>query len=1306
MRWRKTIGWTLVGLAVLFVFAGAGLHFYMRSESFRESAIHRIVAEADSATGGHTQVRGFDFDLSNLTAHLYGIVIHGKEGPDAPPFLQADELTVRFKIQSLLRRQVKFRELTIERPIARVIFDRDGNSNIPQPSESNASSGTDVFQLAVGHLALNNGEVDYSDRKLPLDAELRDLRTEIRLDASASRYTGSISYSSAEVRYEKYAPLPHSLDAKFTATPSLFKLESAAIGIGSSTMKLAAEVANFNEPAIQGSYDILLHSQDVNEFAPGMRPAGDIRSTGDFHYRDVSGQPFLKSVAVQGQLNSTGVTLLLSGERLEVKNFRGQYKLADGSLQATEVEAETLGGRVTAVASVDRLDRAPAPHLQATLRNVSLHSLQQVFRSNEVRQVAVSGALDGTVDASWEGSVSNIRARVDMVLRSAGAQNSADTSARDIPVAGVIHAMYEGRNNTVSFGPSSLRIPEMTVTVQGQVSKHSHLEVKANASDLHRLGALAARFRPPNAITPDVSGSATVNATIQGDMQKPAIQAHLSAANLHVQGSEWKSAELSLQAGPLGIVVSNGTLIGASRGRANFDVNVSLRDWSYLSSNPIQAHVWIQQMHIADLQHLANVQYPVSGELSAQVVLSGSQLDPRGSGSLEVANAQAYGEPLKSLTLTFHGENGAITSNLRVAANAGSVNASLSYAPKTRAYQVGVNAPAIVLQKLAMVQKKNLGMQGALAIFANGEGTLDHPQLDARIEIPELDVKQKSILGIEGDVHVANKQADIKLTSQVAQSSVHAQAHVDLTGDYRAEAAIDTGTVPLEVLLATFANTVPEGFSGQTEIHASLKGPLKDASQLEAHLVVPTLSASYRSLLIGAVNPLHADYFHSVVTLQPAEIRGTGTSLRVQGSLPLGGASVPNLTLQGSIDARLAQMISPESRSSGTATLDIRATGPLANPQIVGQLRLQKIAFATSAVPLGIDNLNGTLDLDGERARISQLTGQVGGGQVSIGGSLRYRPYPQFDIAVEATSVRLRYPEGLRSVLDGNLTWAGTTAASTLSGRVLVGALSFTPDFDISKFGDQFGGNAVVPAEPGFADTIRLQVAIQSKQTLSANSSQISVEGSTALSASGTAANPVITGRTDLTAGELFYRNVRYQLQRGIITFGDPNQTNPTLDVSLTTIVEQYNLRLNLRGPFDRLTTSYSSDPPLATADIINLIARGKTSSELAASNQSTDSMIASQAASELTGSLQKLAGISSLQVDPGLGTNNQNPSTTLAVQQRLTKNFLFTFSTDVSQPGNELVEGEYQINKRWSVSVTRDQLGGVSVDGRYHTKF
>jgi translocation and assembly module TamB len=366
---------------------------------------------------------------------------------------------------------------------------------------------------------------------------------------------------------------------------------------------------------------------------------------------------------------------------------------------------------------------------------------------------------------------------------------------------------------------------------------------------------------------------------------------------------------------------------------------------------------------------------------------------------------------------------------------------------------------------------------------------------------------------------------------------------------------------------------------------------------------------------------------------------------------------------------------------------------------------LKDLAFTTAEVPLGVEKLNGTLDITNNHVQIEKITGLVGGGQISVGGSIAYSPELQFNLALQGKLIRLRYPDGLRSLLDASLAFSGTKNASTLNGRVLIDSLSFTPDFDLAHFSDQLSTGSTL-SQPGFADTVKLAISVQSQDNLNATSSQISIAGQAALQVGGTAAYPVITGRTTLTSGELFYRNVRYQLQRGLITFDNPNETHPVMNVSVTTTVKQYNLTLTLRGPLDKLTTTYVSDPPLATADIINLVARGKTTQESAASSQSTDSMIASQAASQVSSSVQKLAGISSLQIDPTLGGNNQNPSARVAIQQRVSKNLLFTFSTDVSQPGSEMVQGEYQINKRWSVSVERDQVGGVSVDGRFHTRF
>jgi translocation and assembly module TamB len=1303
MKWKKWLGWTLAVLIILISVSVVGGYWYLKSAAFRQFAVRKIVAAANDATGGHTQIGSLDFQLSTLTAHLYDVVIRGNESPDAPPFFRVDKLTVGLKIQSVLRRKVNLSELLVEHPVVHLDVNSEGRSNIPQPSPSQSSSQTDIFELAVGHVSLTRGEIDYADRKVPLDADLYDLGTDIVFEPSATRYRGSISYDNGNVHYGGYVPLRHSLSAQFSATPSAFSLESGVLKVASSSVTLQANLTNFSNPAVAGNYNIRLHAQDFAAMAPGTKTAGDISLIGTIRYQSEPNQSFLRSVSAEGNIGSEALSAAYSGTRVEMRQLRGHYQLADSSLHANGIEAELLDGRVRADLEMKNLDATPTSRIRATLRNISLRAAQQAVNKSQPNRVAVSGILDGAADASWTGSMNNLVAHSDLTLRAA--MSSPKPSATSIPVAGTIHAAYDGPNNVVTLHQTSLQIPAATLTAEGQVSKRSQLEIHIDATDLHRLIELASAFYPtPNAPLL-VSGSGVMNVTIQGSTQKPEISGTLTAQNVAVQGSQWKNVALAIQADPSRIVLSKGTLIGAQHGQASFGATIGLHDWSYLPSNPIQANLSLRQMSVTDLVRLANVQYPVSGNLSANISVNGSQLEPAGSGSVDITNARVYDEPIQTLGAKFHTEGGSVISTLNVATAAGFANSSLTYTPKTKTYNIRLDAPAIVLQKLKTVQEKNWAVNGTLSLSASGQGTLDNPQLTAVLQLPKIEVQQKSISGVKAEVNIANHQADLTLDSQVAQAFVRARGHVNLTGDYETDASIDTAAIPLDVLLATYAGGAPNGFQGQTEFHATLKGPLKDKSQLEAHLTIPTLNASYQSLQIGAAGPIRADYSHSVITLQPAEIRGTETSIRIGGGVPLAGTGSATFTAQGSIDARILRIVSPDLTSSGTVTLDVRTSGSVKSPVVQGQVHLQNIALSTEAAPLSVDKLNGTLDLGNERVQISNLSGEINGGQVSATGSIEYRPSLQFNIALQGKSVRLLYPDGLRSLFDSNLNWTGTPQASTLTGRVLVDQLSFTPDFDLSTFSDQFS-NAAAPAEPGFEDTIKLQISVQTKDNLSATSSQVSLAGSADLNVIGTAADPVVIGRTDLTSGELFYRGVRYQLQRGIIAFQDPNQTAPVLDISVTTTVEQYNLTLNLRGPFDRLTTSYVSDPPLATADIINLIAMGKTTSESAAANQSTDSILASQALGQLGSGVQKLAGISSLQIDPLLSGNSQNPSQQVAIQQRVSKNFLFTFSTDVSQPGQEIVQGDYQINKKWSVSVERDQLGGVSVDGRYHTSF
>jgi translocation and assembly module TamB len=404
---------------------------------------------------------------------------------------------------------------------------------------------------------------------------------------------------------------------------------------------------------------------------------------------------------------------------------------------------------------------------------------------------------------------------------------------------------------------------------------------------------------------------------------------------------------------------------------------------------------------------------------------------------------------------------------------------------------------------------------------------------------------------------------------------------------------------------------------------------------------------------------------------------------------------------------QLAKLLDPGLQGKGAIVLDVHSTGNTASELgAQGQIRLQDVTLTSESLPNGLQHLNGTLDLTPTSVRVVQLTGESGGGQLTAGGTVTYRPQVDLNLNVNARDVRLRYPQGLRALLSGDLSLSGNTQAALINGRVLINSIGFTEDFDLASFAGQFGeGQATAPPE-GVTQNIKLDVAVQSSNDLTAANPEISLQGQANLRVVGTVAEPVILGRTDLTGGDLFFRNQRYTLQRGIITFANPNETQPVLNVEIGTVVQQYNLTLSFIGPIDRLRTTYTSDPPLPPVDVINLLVRGQTTEEASPGNLDANSVLAEGLAGQVSSRVQKFAGLSSLQIDPTLGGNGTDPGARIAIQQRVTRNFIFTFSHDVTNPQADIVQGEYQISRRWSVQASRDQYGSVNVGGKFTKTF
>jgi translocation and assembly module TamB len=1318
MASKKKLGW--IALIVVIIVASLTLVGFvtLRSRWFHGFLLSKIQQQASEAIGGQVEINNFNFHLSALTADAYGIVIHGTEAAGTQPLLTADQLTVRLKIVSFLKKKVDLNEIILRHPVARVRTKKDGMTNLPTPPKKNNSQSTDLFDLGIRHVLLTGGEVYYNDVKTPVNADLHDLQLEVKSAIAGDRYDGSLSYRDGHLEYGTLKPLPHELSASFTASRNEFQFKPLILRVARSSFQLDGTLHDFSNPRAEGKYRIAVYPQDFRSaLSSASLPSGEVSLTGGLRYQYEPAIPMLRSVVMDGQMASRELVVDSPQLHTKLSNLRGQFQLANGNLQAHHIAVELLGGRVTADLNMRKLDSTPVSKAQASLEAISLDGMKSALRSGNIRQLPVSGTVTGTADASWVGSIQTLRARSDFTLR--GAIKSAQMGATTVPLNGAVHVTYDGPSGVVGITNTLLTTPATRIAVNGTAGQRLNLNLQARAADLRELDSLVAALKnasagtsagaKKNASTVNLAGMADLQASVTGTKESPQIKGRIAGHNLQYANSKWQSLRGDLQATKSGVSLQNGSLVNARQGYVAFALSVGLSDWNYLSSGPLNVQLTSRGLAIAQLLQLANLNYPISGNLSADVSVRGSQLNPVGSGSVRLNQARVYGQPLKELSLTFNGNGSAVNSELNASTSAGNARLTGIIYPKTKAYEIQLTVPGIDLARLEPVQERNLQVAGLLTASASGHGTLDDPQLVAEMHIPKLQIRQAAVSEIKAELNVANKTANLTLNSEVAQSVIQARASVRLTDGYYTKATFDTRAIPIEGLVALYMPVKTNSPTGQIEMHGSLEGPLKNRDQLRAELVIPTLKASYQQLEIGNTRPIQVHYANSVVALEPTEIAGTDSRLQLQGQMPLRGNAPVTLTANGVVDMQLLKFFQSDLQSSGKLLLNVKGTKAGGRPVVQGQVRVQNVNLHTPDAPVGVENLNGTLDINNDQVRITQLTGKAGGGQISATGLIGYRPQLQMNVVLNAKSVRIRYQDAVRVVFDSGLNLVGNSSASTLDGKVTIDSLGFTQNFDLAGLASQFQtGTESTPSTSDLLNNMKLNVAVRSSTNLNLTSSTVNVQGRADLRVIGTAADPVIVGRTELSGGEIFLMNNRYQIQRGIIEFSNPARTEPVLNVVLTTTINQYNLSLNFVGPIDKMRTNYVSDPTLPTADIINLIARGETTEQAAASpsNFGASSLIAKGVASQVSGGIQKLAGLSSLSIDPTLGGNDPNPGARIAFQKRVTRSFLFTFATDVTSTQREIIQGEYQFNKRWSTSVTRDENGGFAIDGKYHTSF
>ncbi len=384
-------------------------------------------------------------------------------------------------------------------------------------------------------------------------------------------------------------------------------------------------------------------------------------------------------------------------------------------------------------------------------------------------------------------------------------------------------------------------------------------------------------------------------------------------------------------------------------------------------------------------------------------------------------------------------------------------------------------------------------------------------------------------------------------------------------------------------------------------------------------------------------------------------------------------------------------------------------------------MEFKNAAFNIADVPNGISKATGVVLFNKDRATIQRLTGETGGGKIDLSGFASYAGgQTVFRIHAAVHEVRVRYPEGVSTVADASLNFTGSTASSMLSGTVTILRTGINLQSDFSSILAKSAEPVRTPsARQGLLGGLSFDVQIQTAPDIQLESSLTeNLQAEANLRLRGTASNPALLGRINITQGKLTFFGTQYTLNQGSVSFFNPVKIDPILNIDLETKARGIDITLTVSGPINKLTLTPRSDPPLQFSEIVALLATGRapTSDPTLLRQQSADpqswqqmgasALLGSAIANPVAGRLQRFFGVSKLRIDPTFAGVENNPQARLTLEQQVTPSITFTYITNVTNSNPQVIRVEWAMSKQFSVVALREENGLLGLDFFYKKRY
>jgi translocation and assembly module TamB len=1032
---------------------------------------------------------------------------------------------------------------------------------------------------------------------------------------------------------------------------------------------------------------------------------------------------------------------------LKIEDWLGEAAQGTAAASPTTVAAATtanagaksIGAKAPVQTLQGQATNAAHAYLTVTVDRIPLRTIMDITASPGYGDLGFDFAITGPTTVEWGGPATNIAdtVQVESTLKLAPTGTTRKGVLDNLPVNGTIQAHYDGKTEVVKIAHIDVQTPQTSLVGVGILGVSdgdplTNLQVTVQSHDLSEFDQLLTTLDFENngkkgaaALPIVLHGTLDFAGTAKGMIEDLDVKGHLVANDLAVHLGTLADAHIDSVVADAEYAPNEGFVVGSStikRGSAVLNVagtfkphkvvkhRVAEYDWD--AGTVFDTTVKLANAPMSDVLEIAGQQknVPVTGTANVSGHFAGTVNSLQGSGELTLTNGVAYGEGYSTIAASV-AANGQVFSatKLLVQAHGLSVTGNGSYDLTSKHIQAQMAGENLLLSKLDTVQKANANADGVLTFTASVDGTVEQPNLQAKLALAQLTVEGKPVGQVQATAYSTGTNVFYELHAGLVGATVAANGQTSLTGDYQTQAKLTLSGLDVANAVALFA---PGSFKGSSAIAGTLtvSGPAAKPTQLAGTAEFQQLELKTQGVELKAAEPLRASLRNGTLTLAPLHITGAETDLHASGTAvvlgdtnALGGAL--NMKADGSVNMAIAHTFDPSLTTSGKVTFQVDAGGRVMKPSLTGNVLFQGVNVAVDGIPNGLSNLNGSLAFNEDRLDVKDLTATTGGGQVRIGGYLAYQKGLFADLTATGDTVRVRYA-GLSATANANLRLQGAPNSLLLSGNVLMTRFGVGADVDFAAFSG--GGGVQAPPDPdSFTSKVRMDVHVQSAPQLDFQNSYAKLAGTVDLTVRGTLAVPSVLGRIQITDGSATFAGTKYQLQRGNVYFGNPVRIDPIIDLDATARVENYDITIGLHGTTTSIKPTYRSEPPLTEADIFNLLALGRTQEEAqlyqeqqtqAGTDPTTSALLGGALNATVSSRVGKLFGAGSVKIDPAFVGTLGNSSARITVSEPLSKQLTLVFATNVNETAEQLIQVQYQLNENNAVWVTRDESGVFSI--------